>query len=81
MASKVNINDNCPFHRYPEKSRLLKFCYVPGASAAFSKGFLWYPLTVFTRQKMQVVSAINQSIFLRCLWSLPWPDGKQKKIP
>ncbi len=25
-------------HRYLKKSRLLKFCYVPSTSAAFSKG-------------------------------------------
>jgi hypothetical protein len=29
--------------------------------------FLWQPLTVLTRQTRQVVHAINQSIFLRCL--------------
>ncbi len=27
-------------HRYLKKSRLLKFCYVPATSAAFSKGIL-----------------------------------------
>jgi len=30
--------------------------------------FLWWPLTVLTRQTGQSVCAINQSIFLRCLW-------------
>ncbi len=28
----------CSNHRYIKKSRLLKFCYVPAASAASSKG-------------------------------------------
>ncbi len=27
-----------PNHRYLKNSRLLKFCYVPATSAAFSKG-------------------------------------------
>ncbi len=54
-------------HRYLKKSRLLKFCYVPAASAAFSKAFWQQPITVLTRQTRQAVLAINQSIFLRFL--------------
>ncbi len=34
------------------------------------RAFLLQPLTVLTRQARQVVRAINQSIFLRCLWML-----------
>jgi len=61
-------------HRYLKKSRLLKFCYVPATSTASSKGILWQPLTVLTRQTSQAVRAIDQSIFLRCLWYQPWNE-------
>jgi len=33
----------------------------------FPRAFLWLPLMVLTRQTRQVVRAINQSSFLRCL--------------
>jgi hypothetical protein len=46
-----------------KKSRLLKFCFVPATSARSSRGFLQQPPTVLTRQKWQVIHAINQSIF------------------
>ncbi len=34
------------------------------------RALLWQPLTVLTRQTRQAVCALNQSIFLRCLWVL-----------
>jgi hypothetical protein len=53
------------------KNRLLKVCYVPTTSTPFGPFslFLLQPLTVLMRQTRQAVCAINQSIFLRCLWS------------
>jgi hypothetical protein len=65
-----------PDHRHLKNSILLKFCYVPATSTASSssfKGILRQPLTVITRQMRQAVHAINQSIFLRCLWA--WLTG------
>jgi hypothetical protein len=50
------------------KNRLVKVCYVASTSATSSKAFLLPPLTVLTGQTRQSVHAINQSIFLRCLW-------------
>ena len=54
------------------KNWLLKVSYVPATSVAsskgFSKAFFLRPLTVLMRPTRQVVRAINQSIFLRCLW-------------
>ncbi len=54
--------------------RLLKFCYVLTASATvlalFFFSFLLQPLPALMRQTRQAVCSINQSIFLRCLWSL-----------
>jgi hypothetical protein len=46
---------------------------VPATSATSSKAifslfFLLQPLTVLIRQTRQAVRAINQFIFLRCLW-------------
>ncbi len=52
-----------------EKSRLLKFCYVLATTAASSKG-IFMASTYSTNQtnKECGICAINQSIFLRCLW-------------
>ena len=54
------------------KNRLLKFCYVPATSAAHNWLlfflFLLRPFTVLMKQTRQVVCAVKQSIFLRCLW-------------
>jgi len=53
---------------------LLKFCYVPATSTTSSKALLaffifWlWPITVLKRQPRQAVHAVDQSIFLRCLW-------------
>jgi hypothetical protein len=55
------------------KSRLLKFCYVPLLALPLPRAFLWQPLTVLTRQARQAACAINQSIFLRCLWLVADP--------
>jgi hypothetical protein len=46
------------------KNRLLKVCYVPTPSAASSKVFLLWPITVITRQTKQAVCTIKQSISL-----------------
>ncbi len=48
---------------------MLKFCYVPAAALPLPPAFLQRPLTLLTKQTRLVVCAINQSIFLRCLWS------------
>ncbi len=48
------------------------FCYVPASIATYSKTFWLFslrPITVLMRQTRQAVRAINQSIFLRCLWN------------
>jgi hypothetical protein len=38
MSTQIYLHAvNCK-HKYLKKSRLLKFCYVPAISAAFSKG-------------------------------------------
>ncbi len=51
------------------KYRLLKVRYVPATSTTFLVFFIFFlqPLTVLMRQSRQLVRAINQSIFLRCL--------------
>ncbi len=41
---------------------------MPATSAASFKGILQWPLTLLTRHTRWAVHAINQSIFLRCLW-------------
>ncbi len=54
------------------KNRLLKVWYVPTTSTtflAFFPFFLLWPLTVLMKQTRQVVCAVKQSIFLKCLWS------------
>jgi hypothetical protein len=61
LAFSINIK---------RKYRLLKVCYVPATSSTF-KAFLLWPLTVLTRQTRLAVRALNQSIFLRCLWLPP----------
>ncbi len=55
-------------HRYLKKSRLLKFLMCLLLALPFLRAFLWWPLTLLTRQTRQAVCAINQSVFLRCLW-------------
>ncbi len=57
-------------HRYRRhKNRLLKFVYVPAASAAHNRllffSFLLRPFTVL----MKKTRAIKQSIIFRCLWT------------
>jgi hypothetical protein len=45
---------------------------VPAISAAilaFFLSFLLQPLTVLLRQTRQAIHAINQPIFLKCLWA------------
>jgi hypothetical protein len=54
-------------HRYLKKSRLLKFCYVPSTSLAFSKGKFVIATNSTNTQTSQVAHATNRSIFLRCL--------------
>ncbi len=53
-------------NRYLKKIILIKFCYVPAACAATSKG-IFVAATLLTTQTRQAVCAISQSIFLRCL--------------
>jgi hypothetical protein len=50
-------------HRYLKKSRLLKFCYVPAASAAFSKAIL-ATATNSTNQKNKAGDMCHQSVYL-----------------
>jgi len=48
---------------------LLKVYYAPATSATFFLfSFLLQPLKGLMRQTRQALGAINQSIFLRCLW-------------
>jgi hypothetical protein len=47
---------------------MLKFCYVSATGIAYSKG-IFVAATNSANQTMQAVCAINQSIFLKCLWS------------
>ncbi len=59
-------------HRYLKNIGCFSFVMcpllVPHLPRAFSSSFLLRSLTVLIRQTRQVVRAINQSIFLRCLW-------------
>ncbi len=65
------------------QNRLLKVCYASATSTRLPMLlFLLRPLTELTKQTRQVVCAVKQSIFLRCLWlgstigvsSLPRPQ-------
>ncbi len=58
-------------NRYLKKSSLLKFCYVPAASAASSKGIFVGASNNTHKQMRQAVHAIYQTIFLRFLWNNP----------
>jgi hypothetical protein len=51
------------WHNYSTKTRLAGHCNEQSMYSVMS-----VPLTLLTRQTRQVVRAINQSIFLRCLW-------------
>jgi len=64
-------------HRYLKKSRLLKFAMC-SLLAPLPRAFLQWPLIVLNRWTRQVVHAINQSIFLRCLW-FEWSKEKLRK--
>ncbi len=60
QVTTININ---------RKYRLLKVCYVPATITTFCFfSFLLQPLTILMRHTRQGVCAINQCIFLRCLW-------------
>jgi hypothetical protein len=63
-------NFYCQIIDIKRKYRFLMVCYVPATSATFFFffHFLLPPLAVLMRQTRQAVHAINQSIFLRCLW-------------
>ncbi len=55
-------------HGHLKKSRLLKFCYVPTTSTAFSNGIFEVAINSTDQTNKEGVCAINQSISLRCLW-------------
>jgi hypothetical protein len=44
------------------------FVMCPLLALPLSRAFYRLPLTVLTRQTRHAVNAINQSVFLRCLW-------------
>jgi len=44
------------------------FCYVPATSTASSEGIFVAAANSTKQTKRQAGCAINQSIFLRCLW-------------
>ncbi len=56
------------YHRYLRKVDSSSFVLCQQLALPPPRAFLWQPLTVLTRQTRQTVCAINQSIFLRCLW-------------
>jgi hypothetical protein len=58
----------CINHRYLKKVDCSSFVMCPLLTLPFQRAYLRQPLTVLTRQISQGVRAINQSIFLRCLW-------------
>ncbi len=50
------------------QNRLLKVCYVPATSAGLNRLlFFLHPITVLMKQARHAVTAIGQSIVLRCL--------------
>ncbi len=57
---QIKIGTN---HRYPKKSRLLKFDMCRLRVLPFPKAFLQWPLTELTIETRQVVRAISQSIY------------------
>jgi hypothetical protein len=55
-------------HRYLKISRLLKFCYVPATSAAFSRG-IFAAATNSTNQTNKAGRTCHWAVYLlRCLW-------------
>ncbi len=60
----------CLNHRYLNKSRLLKFCYVPATSAAFSKG-IFVAATISTNKRNKAGSSCHQSVYLSQM-SMVW---------
>ncbi len=55
-------------HSYLWKVNCSSFVVCLLLALPFPRAFLQQPLTVLNRQTRQVVRAINQSVFLRCLW-------------
>jgi hypothetical protein len=53
--------------------------YQP-SKAASSYSFLLRPLTVLMKETKQAVSAIKQSILLRCLWFPPTDEWRKENI-
>ncbi len=73
-TSTINgISPICCHHRYLKKSRLRPLLVLP-----LPRAFLQQPLTVLTIKTRQAIRAINQSIFLRCLWLASHPRSSLK---
>ncbi len=58
-------------HRYLRKVDCSSFVMCRLLALPLRRPFLRWPPTVLARQTRQAVCAINQSIFLRCLWNKP----------